>query len=1836
MSKPQWIKKAAAVLVSIGLLVTAMPATAYAANNAEAIEFETGEELPAVAEGDEAPGEGVPRPEGEPELVPEVEPEALPEPQADPVPDPTPQQAPLPLAGDFGVYNAGDVAAINKIITDNQLYIWDVWEAGQPMPENWSTGPHGERITWTPDNDPAFDAANRRVMTLDVNQLQLSTLDVTGLTELQLLACSQNNLTALNLAGLAKLMVLECGDNSIDELDLTGLPLDTLICDKNELEALDISGLPGLITLVCNDNNLSGMLDVSASPNLQFIHCFNNALTGIVLGVQNDLVVLECSQNELESMDVSGAPNMSNLYCANNKLQTLTLGTHGKLKELGCDNNALQTLDISAFPELVNITCAGVNSLVMADRSVALAASPATGGLVKIAQVNINSNKGEVSMQFVAEAAEGYQFASWAHTGFPPHTFALDRGPDTDLFLVPAAAMTLTANFVRDAAITITQQPVSALTVTAGSITESLSVLATLTPPGAAISYKWMYTTQANPDTPQAVPGGTSATLALPAGLIPGSYVFRCEVSAPGAEMKTSAPAVVTVEAPPPVPLTAEEWLVQSIQNAPADGTLADLVVPAEYDTIQLPSELTILAGQNIRLSSDHPVTLKNPVDVIAGPCRLFTVAGKFTVGGGITLQGSGAVEVRDYEQGGGAVLVKQTGVFTLEGGIIKDCAASEGGGAVFIAGGRFVMNDGLITGCSTLMGTNIGSNGGAVYVQGGVFEMKGGILSENLAYDSVHEAGDDMGDEPQQANSYLFGKGGGVYVGAGGSLVLSGNAQIRGNEAKQYGGGVYVHGTAGFVMQGGTVAENTAVYLGRAAGGGVYVDGTFSLATGTVADNTSLGAGGVFNMQGGAVSGGDKSSYSTEVAGVYAALNTTISLQGGVVEGNEGFGVITRGSLALANSAAIKAHASGGVHLQSGSNFTMAGGEISGNATGGQGGGVWVDGGSFVMEGGIITGNTAQGRGGGVSVTAGSFELKNGQIVQNVVQGLILYFDGDGGGGVFYAASAGSFVMRGGKIANNKVLFGQYSGDGGGVHGSVQMFGGEISGNSVPDTPLVGLGGGVFGRVSMENGKITGNTGCGVYATGDTAIKGGEVSGNTRYGISAQAANVTINSGVIQKNAYDGVRVSDGNFTMTGGTISQNTFTGITIIDGDFLMNGGEISTNKGTGVYVSNGKATLEKGLVTGNMGGGLKVYDTRFTMKGGTVSLNRKPKSAPSQHDGPGGYGGGGVNVEEGHFIMSGGTITANTVEADINGDYGGGGVLVFRGAFTMDGGEITNNTVKSNAYGGSGGGVYAEGSEVVINNGSISGNTAETLAAGSYPSAGGGIWMGNGTLAVKGGAVIGNSADSGGGVYVSTGVYADSSFALSGGKISGNTAKIGGGVYSANNGDAQMLFTMTGGEVTQNTAQGLGGGVYNIDVMTMSGGTIADNTAVEGGGVYNSYYANFSMSGGAVLANMAANDDAVIYNDGTLSISGGAVINDKGYNAIVNAQGATVTISGGFVFSRGDLSSVQTVVFSHSPTSRVINGGLVCAWSKNPGAQADTYTAGASTNLAAWPEGAAKPVWASQGGQAGIRYQSGATSGFVPLPVVITGGVVQNTVSFAPPAGFAGTRIYLDGVEYAAKMQGGKLVMDAPKGNPATATMYKYDDAGVPVGMAVWALSYSNGVCTATAVPQLEDLMTYHGFAVRVTGNTGIRFKTGVDAQMRQALLGSGVAGYKLKEYGTLVMTDANRARYPFVKGGEKVIGGVAYGKSANGQFIDAVFETVAGRHRYTSVLTGLPPAQYKTDFAFRGYVILTKDGQDHIFYGPVVSRSMATVAQQVLNSGYYAVGSSADQFLRGLI
>ena len=240
-----------------------------------------------------------------------------------------------------------------------------------------------------------------------------------------------------------------------------------------------------------------------------------------------------------------------------------------------------------------------------------------------------------------------------------------------------------------------------------------------------------------------------------------------------------------------------------------------------------------------------------------------------------------------------------------------------------------------------------------------------------------------------------------------------------------------------------------------------------------------------------------------------------------------------------------------------------------------------------------------------------------------------------------------------------------------------------------------------------------------------------------------------------------------------------------------------------------------------------------------------------------------------------------------------------------------------------------------------------------------------------------------------------------------------------------------------------------------------------------------------------------------------------------------------------------------------------------------------------------------------------------------------------VSVPVPEGYTDTTLWIDGVQHNGTLQDGILTAEAYTEAPTNAVLYRYDGT-VPIGMAVWKLVKNGETYTAERISGFDDLLSYHGFSVRIRGNSGIRFKSGIAETTRKALLNEGIAGYKLVEYGTLVFTDAAREPYyPFVRGSGLTVSGRAYW-TEDGVLNDRVVETVNGRLRFASVLINIPDERLAEDFPFRAYIVLSNGTDTLTLYGPPRRSSIYNIAKIYMERGNYATDSEEWVFLNRII
>lgn len=162
--------------------------------------------------------------------------------------------------------------------------------------------------------------------TLTLNNAGMTTLAGIGhFAQLKTLECTNNQLTSLNLSGLSNLVRLSCGSNPLTSLNLSGLTsLTNLVCYANKLISLNLDGLTGLEFLDCSDNKLA-TLDVSKLTKLTTLKCYKNQLTTLDVSKLIQLTNLECRSNLLTALDITPLTKLTDLVCGYQKSGSLNL-----------------------------------------------------------------------------------------------------------------------------------------------------------------------------------------------------------------------------------------------------------------------------------------------------------------------------------------------------------------------------------------------------------------------------------------------------------------------------------------------------------------------------------------------------------------------------------------------------------------------------------------------------------------------------------------------------------------------------------------------------------------------------------------------------------------------------------------------------------------------------------------------------------------------------------------------------------------------------------------------------------------------------------------------------------------------------------------------------------------------------------------------------------------------------------------------------------------------------------------------------------------------------------------------------------------------------------------------------------------------------------------------------------------------------------------------------------------------------------------------------------------------------------------------------------------------
>lgn len=129
------------------------------------------------------------------------------------------------------------------------------------------------------------------------------------------------------------------------------------LCGLGIRSLVGIEDFENLLILNCSNNEIN-YLDLSKNLKLQELYCSENKLNIIFLKNNIDLQILDCSSNYLQRLNVSNNSKLLQLICSYNFLRELIISQNNySIEWLQCNYNHLFELDISSLKNLDYLDC---------------------------------------------------------------------------------------------------------------------------------------------------------------------------------------------------------------------------------------------------------------------------------------------------------------------------------------------------------------------------------------------------------------------------------------------------------------------------------------------------------------------------------------------------------------------------------------------------------------------------------------------------------------------------------------------------------------------------------------------------------------------------------------------------------------------------------------------------------------------------------------------------------------------------------------------------------------------------------------------------------------------------------------------------------------------------------------------------------------------------------------------------------------------------------------------------------------------------------------------------------------------------------------------------------------------------------------------------------------------------------------------------------------------------------------------------------------------------------------------------------------------------------------
>ena len=142
--------------------------------------------------------------------------------------------------------------------------------------------------------------------------------------------------------------------NSAHTITLSGDDILELDCYNNQLTVLDVSSAPQLTFLYCGYNQLT-YLNVNSNTELTYLALMQNQIKDINVSRNSRLTTLMVSSNLLTSLDVSNNPLLTGLYIGYNQITAFDVSNNTRLQWLSVTSNQLKSLNLKNNTGLIEL-----------------------------------------------------------------------------------------------------------------------------------------------------------------------------------------------------------------------------------------------------------------------------------------------------------------------------------------------------------------------------------------------------------------------------------------------------------------------------------------------------------------------------------------------------------------------------------------------------------------------------------------------------------------------------------------------------------------------------------------------------------------------------------------------------------------------------------------------------------------------------------------------------------------------------------------------------------------------------------------------------------------------------------------------------------------------------------------------------------------------------------------------------------------------------------------------------------------------------------------------------------------------------------------------------------------------------------------------------------------------------------------------------------------------------------------------------------------------------------------------------------------------------------------